>query len=75
MARPKVYNSHWKRVRKMSAVKERLIEEAKKRYGTICLPQDKESFSDCFTCEKSMLIFWFNTEDLSTHLLAERIDS
>jgi hypothetical protein len=59
----------------MRTIKERMIQEAMKRYGAICLPQDKESLSDCFTCENSMLIFWFNTEDNSTHLIAEKIES
>jgi hypothetical protein len=61
--------------RKMSEIKERMIRQAMMQYGTICLPSSKSSFSDCFSFENNTLIFWFNTEDNSTHLIAEKIES
>jgi len=59
----------------MREIKERMIQQALTQYGTICLLPHKASFSDCFTFENSMLIFWFNTEDQSTHFIAEKVAS
>jgi hypothetical protein len=59
----------------MGEIKERMIRQAMTQYGSICPLPHKTSFSDCFTCGNNTLIFWFNTEDNSTHLIAERIDS
>lgn len=59
----------------MGEIRERMIQRAMMQYGAICPLQDKASFSDCFTCENRTLIFWFNTEDQSTRLIAEKIES
>lgn len=56
----------------MSSIKERMIQQAMTQYRSIYPPPHKASFSECFSFENNTLIFWFNTEDHSTHLLAER---
>lgn len=30
-------------------------------------------FSDCFTTEGNLIMFWFNTSDNSTHVLTESL--
>jgi hypothetical protein len=56
----------------MKEIKERMVQQAVAQYRSIFIPPHKTSFSECFSFENNTLIFWFNTEDHSTHLLAER---
>ena len=57
----------------MSDIKLHLIKQAQDLYQEIHPCFNKCEFSDCFTTEGNMLIFWFNTKDASTHVLAMRI--
>jgi|GEM_PF-3073344 len=51
--------------------KKELIEKALKIYGKIYPCLNKPSLNECFTVTKDKgLIFWFNTEDNSTHMVA-----
>lgn len=59
----------------MSETEERMVQQALTRYGSIYPPDYKTSFSDCFTWRNNRLIFWFNTEDHSTNLIAENEES
>ncbi len=47
--------------------KKRLIDKARKKFTRIypCCPH--ESLEDCFTRENDQYIFWFNTDNKSTH--------
>ncbi len=53
----------------MSRLKKQLIDNAIKQYNRIfpCAPY--KEFDECFTEEKNRIIFWFNTEDNSTHAI------
>ncbi len=53
----------------MSHLKNKLIDMAMDEYESILPCADRKSLLDCFTVEKGELLFWFNTEDRSTHLL------
>jgi hypothetical protein len=59
----------------MNETKEKMIQEARTRYGSICLLPHGATFSDCFTRSNNNLIFWFNTEDNLTHMIAEKIET
>jgi hypothetical protein len=52
----------------MSNLKKIMIKKAKNRYKKILPCGKKANFEDCFTVEKNKLLFWFNTEDQSTHV-------
>lgn len=55
----------------MDELKLRLITKAKKKYGKIFPCINKSSLEECFTESKEgELIFWFNTPDNSTHMIA-----
>ena len=51
----------------MSKFEKKLIVRACKKYKRIFPCAKLKSFSDCFTRYKKSVIFWFNTEDGSTH--------
>ena len=53
----------------MGEKREEMMRQAMTHYGTICILPNKESFLDCFTFHDNTQIFWFNTEDNSTHLI------
>lgn len=53
----------------MKEAKIQLIEEAKEKFKKIYPCGAYFSFAECFTVYKGRLIFWFNTEDHSTHAL------
>lgn len=55
----------------MNNVKLKLIERAINEYGKIYPCNNNGMLNDCFTEEKEKVLFWFNTEDNSTHLLEE----
>jgi hypothetical protein len=52
-------------------VKLKLIEKAISEHGKIYPCSSSVMLNDCFTEEDKKLLFWFNTEDNSTHLLEE----
>lgn len=54
---------------KLNDVEKRLIRQAIERYRRIRPCSDRKSFAECFTSSRDTTVFWFNTEDDSTHIL------
>lgn len=57
----------------MNKVKEQLINKAKDRFKKIFPCPTTKTLRESFTIENDNIYFWFNTEDKSTHVLAEKI--
>lgn len=57
----------------MNEIKQNLINRAKKQYKTIYPCSTKKKLRDCFTVEENQMIFWFNTEDDTTHILTHDV--
>lgn len=57
----------------MNQVKQELIESAINQYRRIFPCGNKVRIEEGFTVEGKELLFWFNTEDNSTHLLSREI--
>lgn len=57
----------------MDRLKFDLIRKALRAYKRIYPCGTRNSFSECFTFQDDNLLFWFDTEDHSTHLLVENI--
>jgi len=57
----------------MSAIKKKLIKDALRQYKRIypCIPYT--DFEECFIVEQNKVLFWFNTEDESTHVLCAEL--
>jgi len=57
----------------MNKLKEDLIRQARDTYKDIqpCTP--KSDLSDCFTTEEDRVLFWFNTRDKTTHMIAAKM--
>ncbi|MBD3322281.1 MAG: hypothetical protein GF350_14370 [Chitinivibrionales bacterium] len=51
--------------------KELLIKAARKRHGTILPVADVKDLDDSFTTHHDALLFWYNTEDGSTHIVKD----
>lgn len=58
----------------MNKVKINLIIQAISKYKKIYPCGNKRNLFDCFTEIDNNLLFWFNTEDHSTHLLTAEIE-
>jgi hypothetical protein len=58
----------------MQSIREILIQQAQQQYHDIYPCGRKQSFGDCFTLCNDRLIFWFNTQDNSSHVLACSLD-
>ena len=56
----------------MNAIKNRMINNACERFDRIYPVSARGSLDDCFTVEENMIIFWFNTEDQTTHTVIEQ---
>lgn len=54
---------------KNEAEKQKLIERAKKHYGTIKPCGRNKSLNDCFTRYQKALVFWFNDDLGTTHVV------
>jgi len=54
---------------KLDKLKKSLIEQAEDQYDKINFVNNKKNWDDCFTIEDGKIMFWFNTEDNSTHVL------
>jgi len=54
----------------MSALKKEMIRKAMRRYGWISLCGGKENWDQCFSEWDSRLVFWFNSRDGSTRVVA-----
>lgn len=57
----------------MDKTKESLINKAYRMYKTIYPCGRRRSFADCFTYYGNKILFWFDTEDHSTHMLTGEI--
>lgn len=58
----------------MEGIKKSLIEEAQRQYTVLKHAHDGYE-EQCFTREGDMLIYWFLTEDGSTHILIGTADT
>jgi hypothetical protein len=57
----------------MNEIKTNMIAEATNDYTKIFPCGNKVSFEECFTRNGDQLLFWFNTEDQSTHVIAKTL--
>lgn len=57
----------------MNAIKKRMIAEARRKYRRIFPCSYRRNLDDCFTIENNEIIFWFNTEDFSTHTVSVKL--
>jgi hypothetical protein len=57
----------------MEVICEDLIEQAVAKYRTIYPCGLKKSLAECFTLQNNRVVFWFNTEDQSTHMLMREL--
>lgn len=57
----------------MNELKTDMIAEAKNDYSVIFPCGNKTSFEECFTRNEDQLLFWFNTEDHSTHVITKTL--
>ena len=57
----------------MSEEKIELIQLAFRKYENITPCGKRESFAECFTRLDDELMFWFNTEEGSTHMVKTSI--
>jgi hypothetical protein len=57
----------------MSKIQQVLIERAKETYQDIYPCSTKSSLEECFTMFGQKCLFWFNTADNSTHMIAAEI--
>jgi hypothetical protein len=55
--------------RLMNEIKKTMIQQAMQRYNRIYPCGTKRSLYECFTEAEGKLIFWFNTDDQTTHLI------
>jgi hypothetical protein len=53
----------------MDEQKRTMIENAEKQFEKIHPCGSNTSFSDCFTTVGDVIVFWFNTDDRSTHVI------
>ncbi|MDG5814891.1 hypothetical protein QA601_07375 [Chitinispirillales bacterium ANBcel5] len=53
----------------MEETKDKLISLAKRQYKKIFPCSYRQNFNDCFTVYENYVLFWFNTEDQTTHVL------
>ncbi len=57
----------------MDQVKRELISIALEEHEQILPCGGRDSFSKCFTFSSGYLVFWFDTPDMSTHVLWRKI--
>jgi hypothetical protein len=58
----------------VNELRTRLIEQARNRHKRIYPCANQADFEECFTITGNRLMFWFNTEDHSTHLVVADCD-
>lgn len=59
----------------MDTLKHSLIEKARRTYRAVHPCGLKERLEDCFTIVGNKCVFWFNTEDNSTHVVVAELPS
>jgi hypothetical protein len=52
----------------MDTLKMTLLQKALNKYGKIFPCGTKNTFNECYTQFEDMILFWFDTEDHSTHI-------
>jgi hypothetical protein len=57
----------------METLQMKLFSQAVHNYKKIFPCGTTNSFSDCFTIQDGKLLFWFDTEDHSTHMVMENL--
>ena len=57
----------------MNTLKKTMIKKAKSRFKKILPCGRGRKFAECFTIEKERVLFWFNTEDKSTHVVCSDV--
>ena len=57
----------------MQEIQDRLIRQAMETHQNIAPCSNRESLHDCFSTFDDKLIFWFNTDDDSTHVIMEEV--
>jgi hypothetical protein len=57
----------------MNKLKEDLIRQARDTYKDILPCTPKSDLADCFTTEEDRVLFWFNTRDKTTHMIAAKM--
>ncbi len=53
----------------MNDIKAHLIEQARREYRRIFPCARRGDLDECFTVEGNKILFWFNTDDDSTHMV------
>jgi hypothetical protein len=53
----------------MSELQQKMIDEAVREHKRIYPCTNKKDLSECFTRQGDKLLFWFNTEDRTTHVI------
>jgi hypothetical protein len=51
----------------------RLYQQAIAKHHTIYPCRQKKTFQECFTISGGRLLFWYNTEDHSTHIMIDEV--
>ncbi|MBD3422364.1 MAG: hypothetical protein GF398_19800 [Chitinivibrionales bacterium] len=57
----------------MNEKKQKLMQMAQQRYRKIFRTTASHSWDECFTIHNNKLLFWFNTEDCSTHVVMDEL--
>jgi hypothetical protein len=57
----------------MNELKTKMIHEAQSKYQTIFPCASQSNLDECFTIEGDRVLFWFNTEDCTTHIIASQL--
>ncbi|KMQ52488.1 hypothetical protein CHISP_0755 [Chitinispirillum alkaliphilum] len=57
----------------MNEIKRKLINQAVERYTSIFPCTRANDLNECFTIEDNVVMFWFNTEDKTTHILTATV--
>jgi hypothetical protein len=57
----------------MEHLRRELLERAEKNYKKIYPVGTRNSFAECFTLQGDKLLFWFDTEDRSTHMVMQSL--
>lgn len=56
----------------MSNLHDQMIAEARARHGQIAPCAGRADLSECFTAERGMVIFWYNSADGSTRAVIRK---
>ena len=59
----------------MTTFQKEMLDKARERWGVITFPGRKESWDDCFTEYKGVMILWFNVLGGSTSMVGRKISN